>query len=638
MTSVFLSYDRDDSAAARVIATALEAAGHEVWWDLHVRGGAQFSKVIEEALKAADAVAVLWSRNAIESAWVRDEASAGRDRGCLIPATLDGTQAPLGFRQFQTIDLADWKRGAKSRGYKEFEAAIAELGGHRVQTAPPPPEQTRQRFGLRTTALAALAILGVIGAGAYFFWPSPSAAVPTVTVLPASSTANSQALSRDLLAKLGVLQASNSDALQLVEEGSGNVPDLIFKVDASGDGPASKATLLLLSGKNRALLWSGDFEDPNNNPSDLKQQLAYSAANVLDCAADAYGSEARSLDEQTRHLYLNGCGMFTQITDVDLDNLVRIFREVIRRAPRFAPAWARLLTAEDEIIFTPPFDRRTPAALAQYSADVTAAQKVSPDLPQGYIGKADLITEDQYTPAMQLLDLAVEKNPNDAFALTARSNNLIQLGRLRDAVTDARRAQQLRPFSLRAQEAYISALTYSGQIDEAKQELAKAEALFPGATNIEQARYRLNLRYGSAEDALEHQPPGVQLFPSQEAFLKARINPTPANIGTAIEATRKRLDGSSTASGDYVQVVAAFGRSDGLVTFLLTLPSNYQTGFAGVLFRPAFHELWRDPRAMQVAARFRFLEYWQSSGHWPDFCSWPDLPYDCKKEAAKLSA
>src|SRR5205814_6105833 len=75
MAGVFLSYDRDDSDKARILASALERAGHSVWWDLHVRGGAQFSKVIEEALKAADAVVVLWSKDSIDSAWVRDEAA-----------------------------------------------------------------------------------------------------------------------------------------------------------------------------------------------------------------------------------------------------------------------------------------------------------------------------------------------------------------------------------------------------------------------------------------------------------------------------------------------------------------------------------------------------------------------------------
>src|SRR4030095_1717259 len=109
MAGVFLSYDRDDTDKARPIALALEKAGHSVWWDLHVRGGAQFSKVIDEALKAADAVVVLWSEHSIESAWVRDEAAFGRDGGRLVPVTIDGTQAPLGFRQFQTIDLSRWR-------------------------------------------------------------------------------------------------------------------------------------------------------------------------------------------------------------------------------------------------------------------------------------------------------------------------------------------------------------------------------------------------------------------------------------------------------------------------------------------------------------------------------------------------
>ena len=66
MAGVFLSYDHRDNKRARPIASALEKAGHSVWWDLHVRGGAQFTKVIEEALKQADVVVVLWSTNSIE--------------------------------------------------------------------------------------------------------------------------------------------------------------------------------------------------------------------------------------------------------------------------------------------------------------------------------------------------------------------------------------------------------------------------------------------------------------------------------------------------------------------------------------------------------------------------------------------
>ena len=108
MASVFLSYDRDDTAKARPIAVALEKAGHSVWWDRHIKGGAQYSKEIETALEAAEAVVVLWSTNSVESAWVRDEAAEGRDSGRLVPVLLDDSAPPLGFRQVQAIPIAGW--------------------------------------------------------------------------------------------------------------------------------------------------------------------------------------------------------------------------------------------------------------------------------------------------------------------------------------------------------------------------------------------------------------------------------------------------------------------------------------------------------------------------------------------------
>ena len=109
MASVFLSYDHEDAARAAPIASALEKAGHSVWWDRHIHGGAQYNSEIERAVEEADAVVVLWSPRSIQSAWVRDEAAEGRDRGKLVPVTVDGVKPPMGFRQFQAIDLSDWK-------------------------------------------------------------------------------------------------------------------------------------------------------------------------------------------------------------------------------------------------------------------------------------------------------------------------------------------------------------------------------------------------------------------------------------------------------------------------------------------------------------------------------------------------
>ena len=43
-----------------------------------------------------------------------------------------------------------------------------------------------------------------------------------------------------------------------------------------------------------------------------------------------------------------------------------------------------------------------------------------------------------------------------------------------------------------------------------------------------------------------------------------------------------------------------------------------------------------DPRFMPLAKRLGLLDYWSKSGHWPDFCSEPGLPYDCRAAAVRL--
>ena len=111
MARVFLSYAREDSDAARELADAVGRAGHEVWWDQHIQGGSRFSRAIDQALKDAEAVIVLWSGKSVESAWVQDEAAEGRDSGRLVPVLIDACKPPLGFRQFQSVDLSRWRGG-----------------------------------------------------------------------------------------------------------------------------------------------------------------------------------------------------------------------------------------------------------------------------------------------------------------------------------------------------------------------------------------------------------------------------------------------------------------------------------------------------------------------------------------------
>ena len=71
---------------------------------------------------------------------------------------------------------------------------------------------------------------------------------------------------------------------------------------------------------------------------------------------------------------------------------------------------------------------------------------------------------------------------------------------------------------------------------------------------------------------------------------------------------------------------------------LMRLPGNrFDAVLAATLFRPNLKAFRQNPRFLRVTQRFGMLGYWRQSGKWPDFCFEPDLPYDCKAEAAKIA-
>ena len=112
-----------------------------MWWDRHIPAGKTFDEVIQEKVAAARCVVVLWSKNSIESKWVKIEAHAGSNRGILIPAALITNMEllPLAFRFEQTASLVGWKGEKSHRGYQSLVDAISALAGQ--------PRRVRARDG-----------------------------------------------------------------------------------------------------------------------------------------------------------------------------------------------------------------------------------------------------------------------------------------------------------------------------------------------------------------------------------------------------------------------------------------------------------------------------------------------------------
>jgi hypothetical protein len=124
---VFISYAREDVAAARSIADRLESQGWSVWWDREIQVGSSFDDVIERELEAARCVVVLWSSHSIRSEWVRAEAAEGRARRILVPVLIEEIRPPLQFRQIQSIRLDATSSMLRSEAGTRLVGAIARI-------------------------------------------------------------------------------------------------------------------------------------------------------------------------------------------------------------------------------------------------------------------------------------------------------------------------------------------------------------------------------------------------------------------------------------------------------------------------------------------------------------------------------
>jgi len=586
---------------------------------------------------------VLWSAASIKSTWVRDEAAVGRDNGRLIPVLIEAIDPPLGFRQFQCISLTDWRGRGQPPSMPRILSTIATMGSRPAETERFSAASARRRLAFPQWGAFLLLVLVVMaGIGIFLRSHAISETAPPSVVVSAIKSASprlSAELAHQIVLDLGRFQEGPLSGISIrqTSQSGSNKPDYRVEVGLrtlDNGGLHGDATML---DRTDVVLWATNVDVAASRLADLHQQMSAQIGSVLGCSVRAPSLRPQPNGELLK-LYLTGCASLYGSLGFPEDQTYNTFQRITALQPNLADGWAALALMEADI---PPSDPDYPQIRRQAIEHLTRAKQLNSHLDLVYAAETRLHSFDMnYGAPIAALERAVIEHPDSALLNNDLAAAYMRVGRVRDAAEMARNAFLLNPLSDGALSSYVYALAFSGNLEAAKKELDEAERIWPGLETIEAARYYLNLRYADAAEASRVAAEHSELInptAAQQALIAARLSPTEANKNRAIAAYEGAYRSASGEIINLIQALGTFGRVDEAFAVLRTARTDALVANSDTFFRPNMRSIRADARFIAEANRLGLTKVWKETGRWPDFCSDPDLPYVCKKEAQKFT-
>ena len=488
MPDIFLSYNREDQAAARRFAEAFSREGFDVWWDVTLRSGEAYDQVTENALKTAKAVVVLWSVRSVASRWVRAEATLADRNGTLVPVMIETCERPIMFELTQTADLTRWQGEPDHEPWRGLVDDVRRFV---------------EKAGPNTTAAPAPAAPAPVAPG-----PKPSSArkrggIPSLAVLPFT---NRSGLAEDDVFAFGMVE----DIIDAMSQGvqvrviassatarfrTGAVPDLdamarqlgvryVLEGNVRRVGQDLRVTTQLIEAESGNILWTQKFDRPLDQLAHLQEDL------VLDVAA---------------HLRAQS-------------NKLEIERAL--RKPGDLTAWEAVMRS------IAAYRRLTPAALMQGLQEALRAVEIAPDygLAVALAAQAQaiiytMISPDNATEAQRIrlqAERAIALDPDNPVVLSTVSGALSSLGFADEGLMVGLRAIHLNPHNEFGYFACGLAATLLDRCDEAIGYFDRECQLAPGNPTIWMSygwRACAHIRAGRWAEAVEAYDNALKLTP-----------------------------------------------------------------------------------------------------------------------------
>ncbi len=424
MARIFLSYARDDVEAAKQLAGCFSDAGHDVWWDRHLHGGSRFATEIDKALKDAEAVVVLWSPTSINSAWVQDEAAEGRDSGRLVPVSLSSAKPPLGFRQFQTIELGAWDGSRKPDALEDLLEAISRTSGTEARSRE--AEKSEKETAKKRPSVCVLPFINMSGEAEQEYF--------------------SDGISEDIITDLSKVSALSVVARNTAFTFKGQSVDVKEVAKTLGvtyvlEGSVRKAgnrvriTAQLIDGAAGDHVWADRYDRDLTDIFEIQDEISKAIVGALRIKLlpeEKKAIEARGTKSvEAYNLYLMARQQLVEGSFGDPrrdETIVRICEQATTIDPNYSEAWALMAFAQSELRFWHGRDvHALPAAERALSID--------PNLAEVRCVKARYLEEEgRQEDADREIEEALKLNPESWEVNREAARMNFRAGRVREAV------------------------------------------------------------------------------------------------------------------------------------------------------------------------------------------------------------
>lgn len=420
--------------------------------------------------------------------------------------------------------------------------------------------------------------------------------------------------------------------------------------EESGD---VRVSMHVIDARENTTLWSNTYRRRADAASYLQEQVAAHAASVLRCALISRRPRAGETDAQTLSIFLRACDRAGHF-DRNAEEMLAAARQVTERAPRFSRGWSLLAMAS---AFA---SRSAPPARAEELRDLTRsaaarARALDSRNAEAYLAEAAMLPPvGAWRERQELIDRALRLGPNSPDSLILQGELLAELGRMQEALIYFRRAAALEPLSPSYLSILLAGLTSTGNFEEAEQLRQRLDRVWPDSASGWYNRFTSRMLIGDPNAALamlddENAPVTMEasFAAALRRYILARRDNNPAAQRAAADEIAEYARRNGVELPRTVVMASMVGNLDEAFELarqhFSTRPTELSIeqpiGGAGryFIFMPSSRAMRHDIRFIALARDIGLTDYWLETGRWPDFCSDPDLPYDCRAEAARLS-